>query len=439
MRPNILFLFSDQQHWEALGRIDSSFTTPNQDRFAEGGTVFSHAFCTSPQCSPSRSSMLTGQFPSKTGVLGNVGSAGGDPLRSQTIGAMLQAAGYRTGYFGKWHLGQEPCGLAGWDDEDGLGDLVLHDDSTVTNHAAEFLRSHSAGGPPFALFLSFNNPHDVYHFSREKDPRPQISQNLPETWHRQDFSTVPAIHEQFLLEDQGQILTGQPPAAWQRYRELYREKVALYDREVGAVLDALKQSGLEESTLMVVTSDHGDMDGQHRLIYKGPFLYEHMVRIPLAIRLPAALQTGKTPATTDFLSSNVDLVPTLADFAGIQIPATDGVSLRPLLTGEGPIPEREFVIGQYYSKQKWINPIRMIRTKRFKYNRYLDWGEELYDLENDPGELSNLTSLPQWAAEKARLARMLDAWMAENDDPFYTQYSTERDGTPLVATLPNRT
>ena len=100
-KPNILFIFSDQQHWQAVGFEDSSFDTPSLDRLAREGTVFTHSFCTTPQCSPSRSSIMTGLYPSKTGVLGNVGKAGGDPLRIPTIGTVLQDAGYYTAYFGR--------------------------------------------------------------------------------------------------------------------------------------------------------------------------------------------------------------------------------------------------------------------------------------------------------------------------------------------------
>ncbi|MHC4569830.1 MAG: sulfatase-like hydrolase/transferase, partial [Planctomycetota bacterium] len=103
-RPNILLIFSDQQHWRAMGFLDSFFDTPHLDALAGESVVFENSFCTTPQCSPSRSSLLTGFYPSKTEVIGNVGAAGGKQLAQETIGSELQSAGYRTGYFGKWHL-----------------------------------------------------------------------------------------------------------------------------------------------------------------------------------------------------------------------------------------------------------------------------------------------------------------------------------------------
>ena len=104
-KPNILLIFSDQQHWRAMGFLDSFFETPHLDALAGESVVFENCFCTTPQCSPSRSSLLTGFYPSKTEVIGNVGAAGGKQLAQETIGYELQSAGYRTGYFGKWHLG----------------------------------------------------------------------------------------------------------------------------------------------------------------------------------------------------------------------------------------------------------------------------------------------------------------------------------------------
>jgi arylsulfatase A-like enzyme len=426
-RPNILFIFSDQQHWEAAGFEDASFQTPNLDRLAREGAVFTHAFCTTPQCSPSRSSILTGLYPSKTGMLGNVDSAGGTPLRLRTIGALLQDAGYRTAYFGKWHLGKDSAGTAGWDEEFGVTGPDQFDDPEVTRRAVRFLNAVKDTDRPFALFLSYNNPHDIYEFGREAAPAPQTPLPLPDTWHRKDLSTVPAVQQQYMAEDAGRKIVNAEPAAWQRYRELYREKVKLYDDALGPVLSAVDEHDLSDSTVVMATSDHGDMDAQHGLVYKGPFMYEHMVRVPLIVRVP-----GAGPKTLDFLTVNVDLVPTLADLTRTTVPRSDGVSLAPLLTGNGPLPRRDFVIGQYYSKQKWVNPIRMIRTARHKYNWYGTHGEELYDLMADPEETRNLASDVRYRQVKEELAATLRQWLKDNDDAFESQVPTTRDGQALA-------
>ena len=103
-KPNILLIFSDQQHWQAMGSVDPFFDTPSLDALARESIVFERSFCPTPQCSPSRSSLMTGFYPSATGVMGNMGAAGGHPLAQPTLAVELSAAGYRTGYFGKWHL-----------------------------------------------------------------------------------------------------------------------------------------------------------------------------------------------------------------------------------------------------------------------------------------------------------------------------------------------
>lgn len=429
-KPNILFILSDQQHWQAVGFEDPSFQTPSLDRLASEGTVFQNSFCTTPQCSPSRSSIMTGLYPSKTGVLGNMGAAGGNPLQVRTIGAMLQEAGYHTAYFGKWHLGKDSIGIAGWDEDFGVTGPETRDDREVTRRALDFLGRVGHRDKPFALFLSYNNPHDIYAFNGEEDPVPRNPVGLPSTWYDKDLATVPSVQQQFMREDQGKVMAHAEGPAWERYRELYREKVKLYDDEVGRVLTAFNNHGLQETTLVIATSDHGDMDGQHRLVYKGPFMYEHMMRVPLIIRPPAS--DRKPAATADLRTVNVDLVPTIADFAGVAIPETDGISLAPLINGHKNVSQRPFVVGQYYSKQNWINPIRMIRTEHYKYNRYREHGEELYDMVQDPAELVNLASDTACRDVRKELGSTLNQWMSDNTDPFDSQTPTTRDGQALT-------
>jgi arylsulfatase A-like enzyme len=430
-RPNILFVFSDQQHWQAAGYLDASFRTPHLDRLAAEATVFTDAFCTTPQCSPSRSSIMTGLYPSKTGVLGNIGAAGGTPLALPTIGSVLQAAGYQMAYFGKWHLGHHPVGTAGWDACEFLAGPGSKIDGPTTERALAFLETAGTSERPFALFLSYHNPHDVYAYDADVPPSPDAPADLPDTWHHKDLSSTPGVQQQFMTDDQGRAIFGRDAAAWRRYREVYRQMVSRYDNQLGRVLDALDTHGLAEDTLCTVTSDHGDMDGQHGLIFKGPFLYEHMVRVPLVIRLPASLAPSSQGRRIDFPTVNVDLAPTMADFAGVELPCTDGVSLRPLLTGQGDMPRRQFIVGQYYSKQQWVNPIRMVRTRRAKYTRYRLHGEELYDLQSDPEEIHNVAVDPSYASLKADLADALDEWIRTRGDPFYDQAPTTRDGMAL--------
>ena len=421
-RPNIVLLCSDQQHWQALGFCDEFFDTPHQDALAKESAVFEHAFCTTPQCSPSRSSMMTGFYPHHTKMWNNTGASGGTNLAMPTLGKMLREADYTTGYFGKWHLGNDPVGNAGWEEENKRGP-----DRAVTERGTEFLRRHAKDDQPFALMLMYLDPHDIYHYKPGHSPVDTGDVELPLSWHKQDFSQVPKVQRQFMTDNQGRFIWDLDKAAWEGYRDFYRQKVKLYDDHVGRVVSELKAQGLWDNTIVVSTSDHGDMDTHHRLVFKGPFMYEHMIRIPMMIRMPPAFGGVGQKVVTDYDWVNVDLVPTLLDLAGLPTPPCHGRSAKPVLAGNGPVTNRDFVISQYYGKQRWVNPIRTIRTHEFKYNNYIEHGDELYDLANDPHELVNLAGDAKCAAAKADLKGELDRWIAAHDDPFYSFRTTSLD------------
>ena len=425
-RPNILLIFSDQQHWQAMGNMDPFFDTPNLDAFAKKSTVFESAFCTTPQCSPSRSSLMTGFYPSATHVIGNTGAAGGNPLDQPTIAPELQKSGYYTGYFGKWHLGNNKIATKGWDQKE-----LKVDDSLAVSNAVQFLKEAGNFKKPFALYVSIVNPHDIYHFVNHEPGTDVDKVPLPVSWYKETFKNKPKVQEQFMTEDQGKIMQGVPETTWKKYRDYYRAKTKLYDDNVGTILAELKRQGQWDNTIVIITSDHGDMDTNHRLIFKGPFMYEHMVRIPLMIRVPEKFGGGLPQRIADIDVVNVDVAPTIRALCGLPEVKSDGISLKPLLTGSNEYSARDFVIGQYYSKQRWVNPIRMIRTHRYKLNKYIGYRTELYDLKNDPFELNNLAGDPQYEEIIKDLSQKLDNWMKENDDPFYSQKATNRTGEKL--------
>ena len=157
-------------------------------------------------------------------------------------------------------------------------------------------------------------------------------------------------------------------------------------------------------------------------------MYEELVRIPLAISFPGTIAAGRR---VEELVVNVDLLPTLCDLVGLPAPeGIHGKSLAPLLEGKRP-PWRDFVIGEYYSKQKWVNPIRMVRTKDLKYTRYRKWGEELYDLRSDPGELNSLAADEDHKAAKEKLSAVLDEWVRATNDAFESLVPTDRAGNRI--------
>ena len=362
--------------------------------------------------------MLTGFYPHRTEVMNNIGASGASDLKLPTMGSHLQSAGYTTALFGKWHLGNHVEGNAGWDEERKEGP-----DLKTTELGIDFLERHAPDEKPFALFLMYFDPHDIYFYEPGKSTVKTDDVVLPESWAKQDFDSVPPIHREFMEHNQGAFIVGEDEDAWKGYRDFYRQKVKLYDDHVGRVIAKLKKLGLWEHTIIVNTSDHGDMDTFHRLVFKGPFMYEHMMRIPLSIRVPG----GSGPKKSDYNWVNVDTVPTLMELAGATAPPCQGQSAASIVTGAKGAPERDYVIGQYYGKQTWVNPIRSIRGQNWKYHLYTKWGEELYDLRNDPEEIVNLADDPRCADLKQRLREQLDRWMNENGDPFHAFATTSLD------------
>ena len=439
-RPNVVFIFSDQQHYQAVGSVDNFYDTPHLDALAEAAVVFEHSFVTTPQCSPSRSSIMTGLYPHKTGVLSNVGAAGGAELALPTIGKRLQDAGYLTGFMGKWHLGDDELANSGWDvksggDDGTTADEALSPDENTTEAALSFLEKHADGDKPLFMFLMYLDPHDIYHFQNRpnRDPARYQEVVLPESWHKEDLATKPWPQRAFMEANQGQIIYGLAEEEWRYYRDYYRQKVELLDAQVGRVLAALQANGMWDNTIIVYSSDHGDMDTSHKLVFKGPFMYEHMIRVPALVRVPAGLGGVAPYVEREHDWVNVDILPTVLELVGLEAPEVDGISYGPLLTGGDQGQPREFVVTQYYGKQQWVNPIRSIRTHEFKYNLYTQFGEELYDLRNDPGEIVNLADDAAYADVKADLRSTLDTWMRDNGDAFYSYSVTEMQSTgPIV-------
>jgi choline-sulfatase len=429
--PNILFVFTDQQQITAMSAAGNpSLRTPAMDSVATEGVRFTRSFCATPQCSPSRASILTGRYPHSAGVTTNTEAIGARPLdpRIPAAGNVFRAAGYETAWFGKWHLGKSPAGH-GFDVFDmargGEGEMLA-------SRSVEFInRPHER---PFLAFLSFINPHDIYGFQKTQKEIPLGRRKIVLPASRtDDLRTKPAPQARYRDEDQGVAAKGFGDDDWRKYLEVYYDLTEKVDGEIGRVLDALRARKLDRETIVIFTSDHGDLGGAHGLPFKGPCMYRELVEIPLAVRWPGVIAPGKV---NDELVSNVDLFPTLCDLAGIAtLDGVQGTSLRSLLEGRKSEKWREFVVAEYYSKQRWASPIRMLQTKRWKYVRYRQWGEELYDLERDPNEMNNLAhSLPASGEARDvrdRLAGLLDGWMRETRDDFDRLEPTDRKGKPV--------
>jgi arylsulfatase A-like enzyme len=439
-RPDVVVLLTDQQRAGAMGVAgEPGAVTPAMDRLAREGVRFTHAFCPTPQCSPSRAALLTGRYPHRAGVMSNVpetgregpGAAMSPPLdpRVPGLGKVFAAAGYETAYIGKWHLGGDPR-------QHGFQTYApLDTDPRVTEDALAFLKKRAAAsGPPRPLLLvvSWLNPHNIYRVGNAEGIPPEALARvrLPESL-ADDLSTKPLPQRVYLTDDQGKPWARARADDWRRYLAFYYQVLNRVDAEIGQVTEVLRRDS--PNALLVFSSDHGDLGGAHRLPFKGPAMYEELVRVPLVISWPGKIR----PAVNDALVNNIDLLPTLCDLAGLPPPGgTDGRSLRPLLGLAAPTDAAaatpEVVYGEYYGKQSWRVPIRMVRTREWKYVRYTRYGEELYQLSADPWELKNLAGAPEHAAVQHDLANRLDRWIAQTADPFPTLTPTDREGNPIT-------
>ena len=435
-RPNLVAIVTDDQGQWAVGAYGNrEIHTPNLDRIAREGMLFTRAFTNTPVCSPSRATYFTGLYPTEVGITDYLSPAearGGAGLRGLTWPAVLQRSGYRTALVGKWHLGEQPQfhpTKLGFDHFMGfLGgatrtmDPPLEQDGreqsfkgptpdVLTENALAFLQANR--DRPFSLSLHFREPHLPY---GPVDPA--------DTAHYKDLDpTIPN-------------LPGLNVTALKQSTKAYYASISSVDRNVGRVLRALDELGLAENTLVLFTSDHGYNEGRHYVKTKGngdwiaggvggpmrPNMWDTSILVPLLMRWPAVIKPG---SRSDAMVSNLDLFRTLLGALGVPVPPdarARGADYSPLLRGQ-PIGRREVVFGQYDLHNGGLAYMRMIRTERYKLVRFFHANnlDELYDLERDPDEMTNLARGPR-AAESEPLQQPLRAellkWMASIDDPL---------------------
>ena len=441
-RPNILLVMTDDQQHSQMGCAGHPLlSTPAMDRLAAEGSRFSNAYCTNSLCAPSRASILTGCYSHVHGIRGNSEKA--DAVESlnpelPTFPQMLQDAGYRTGLVGKWHLREQPRGFDEWKVLPGQGnyfdpEFLINGESAMqsgyatditTDFALDFLRRHEDG--PFCLLYQHKAPH------RPFSPAPRhaalyedIDWPKPPTYD-DDYATRRVAaeardmrFEESLAGDYPDLPESLDPGQrrewiFQRFVKDHHRAVHGVDENLGLVLDHLDASGLAEDTVVLYTTDNGYFLGEHGW-YDKRFMYEEALRIPLLVRYP---RLGRAGAVQERPVLNVDIAPTLLDLAGIRVPdQMQGRSLRPLLEGSPPERWRDSILYSYYenswafremareqmtdpSFQFWtphrVGPHRGVRTDRHKLIEYYGEGDywELFDLQEDPGELRNLYEEP---------------------------------------------
>jgi len=430
-QPNILFLISDDQSWHSNGFAgDPVVQTPNLDRLAARGVVFTRAAVTTSICMASRASLLTGQW------LTRMGGARVTPQTwPDTWPARLRAAGYYGGHIGKVHVAGH--GAAGYDfwagrehgayhwmkDKQGRRIHSLQQD---TDEALRFLRTRPKE-QPFFLQVAYTVPH-----AEDPDPRQYLPMPQEEPLYTRDTVPVPeTAGEEYWLRLPGFFRAGEnesrrrwrlrfdTPEKYQTYTKNYYRLISGMDRSIGVILAALQREGCADNTVVVFTGDNGYFLGEHGLADKW-YAYEESLRVPLVVydpRLPAARRGQRC----DDWVLNVDFAPTFCTLAGVPVPAVmQGRNFIPLLWGQTPADWRADFLYQFKWNNESIPASEGVCSKDWKYIRWLASGvEEVFDLRHDAHETQNLATDPGHAAELARLRAR------------YTVLKREIGGTPL--------
>lgn len=445
-QPNILVIMTDQHSKHMLGCYGNDLVrTPNLDRLASEGLTFDSAYCPSPLCVPSRMSFMTSRFPSRNRILHN------NSVLSSSIptwATALTIAGYETALIGRMHfegfdqqhgferrvVGEFGAGYPGSDRTGGPGFTVFPGSTTgqnrsaveiagrgvgpyqmmddmVTDRACSYLmrRAESDDGRPFAAVVGYLLPHcpfvgeaDLFDYYYDRVDIPEVEEAQPEAVRR--------------FRDARGILD--PPLATERIRVARAAYFAMcesVDRMIGRVLEALERSGEADRTMVIYTSDHGEMAGEHGCWWKSNY-YEGSVGIPMIARFPHVIARG---SRTEGAANLMDLGPTFCDLTGTgPMPLADGTSLAPLLSHPDACDGFEETMSELVDRVGADNPVvsRMIRSGPFKYYHCYDGSTPpvLYHLTEDPSELTDLHDAPEHAGTVARLeSRLTDGWNPE--------------------------
>lgn len=428
-RPNLVFLLADDLRWDALGCMgDPVVQTPNIDRLAQRGVLFRNAFVTTSICAVSRATFFSGQYCRRHGI-----NDFNTPLTAaqwaQTYPALLPAAGYRTGFVGKFGVGDAKAVAAAAKDFDyykGLpgqaGPFFDPKDPTHTHatarfgdQAVEFIRSANAS-QPFCLSVSFSAPH-----ARDGQPREYPPDARDEGLYGNATIPVPKLATdaafrklpEFAQNSEGRRRWERrfvTPEMFQRIVKDYYRLITGMDREIGRIVEALGER--VNNTVIVFTSDNGYILGERGMADKW-LPYEESIRVPLIVVDPRA--TATRGRKVDAMALNIDVSPTLLDAAGLPVPARmQGRSLVPLVrSGATPTGWRTEFFYEHLALPDRIPPTEAVRTEQWKYFRWLSGKppiEELYDLRADPREEHNLAGDPAHVATLAELREKWSKW-----------------------------
>ena len=451
---NVIFILSDDHRYDYMGFLGTVpwLRTPNLDFLAANGAYVQNAFVTTSLSSPSRASILTGMFSHEHRVVDNIAPV---PEGLVYFPQYLQRAGYTTGFFGKWHMGNDDGrpqpGFDHWESFRGQGtyynvkmnvngEMVTYPKDEyitdiLTDDAIKFIDSNK--DRPFFVYLSHKAVHDPFRASKEfegvyKDkeiPEPENFHTPEYGLHSipsKDASGTPARGDEWYGEGRLPDWVKQQRESWHGVdysyhgRRSWVEEVRKYcetlrsvDESIGQVLAALEELGIADDTLVIYMGDNGFCWGEHGLIDKRQF-YEESVRVPMLVRCPDLFEGG---TVVEKMVQNVDIAPTILSCAGLEKPdEMVGASFVPLLQGKD-IPWRDRIFYEYYWEFEFPQTPTMhgVRTDKYKYIRYHGiWDtNEFYDLENDPHEMNNLIGDPKYRPIIKQLNHELYNWLEE--------------------------
>lgn len=424
--PNIIFIQADDMRADSMGCAGNPIVqTPNLDRLAAKGALFTNNFCTTSICAVSRATMFTGQYASRHGIQ-DFSKPLSMPQMARTYFAILRKIGYRTGFVGKWGLGGPLPGdefdyFAGYA---GQGRYFETDDKSGTHltrklgdQALEFLRTKD--NRPFCLSISFKAPHvqDGSDQPFQYDPKYEslyqdVTIPTPRTATEAHFKALP----EFIQNSEGRNRWHQRFATPEQFQESvksYYRLITGMDAVIGDIMDELERQKIAERTAIVFTSDNGFFLGEKGLAGKW-LMYEESIRTPLIIYYPYAPKERQGVQIDQITLSN-DIAPTLISFASVPtLDTMQGRSVLPLLLGQKLYWRHEFFYEHHFDYGGKIPSSEGVRIDNYKYIRYIGTDpayEELYDLKNDPYEVYNIAG-DQSGDVQAILKRLRDRWAA---------------------------
>jgi arylsulfatase A-like enzyme len=419
-RPNIIYIFTDQQSATMMSCAGNRYLkTPAADYMAANGVRFEKAYTPNPVCVPARTSMMTGWFPDSHGIRRNSNSNKFNKKHNYeetNIAAQLKKAGYYIAYGGKTHLPKEL-----YPDVLGFEVMSTGRKMDLSEDAVKFIkRKHDK---PYYLVLSYINPHDICYFFRtdlgkkhalveelrakaeaipnfyESEQCPPL---LPNFEPQSDEPAAYGAMKQITLDNKKNITEDD----WRLSRWMYARMTEIVDAEIKVVLDALKETGQEENTVVIFSSDHGDNEGAYRLHGKSTF-NEQSIRIPFIVMDKGGKQKAGTVDDAHFVINGLDLLPTVLDYAGVPGAKGDprGMSVRPLVEGKEVPWRKDLGVESSFG--------RMVMNDQYKYIEYDVDGikeERLRDMQNDPHEKTHCTADPDRAEDLTRMKEVFKRW-----------------------------